>query len=346
MRQNGGFALLVVVGAIVAPRIAVAGDGDAKSERFETIAEGAVRIERDALAGLVWSLTASCDQGDALAQRQCRAIKVARAGRFGSKRFLVHGDAAAFTVGAFDAKKSSAPVAVSGCIACVEPVAVGEHAFYIVAKKAPPTFDGAVARAALLHESARTFKDDAASVQWRTSVVPRLITELVVEIPENAAWKKDGKDGLAVEIVGFRVFDPCDGEIVVASPKSERAGVDKAACGESVAEGEATGGAGVAAKKPSRAKDTTPDELSAAQIKATMQPVRDAANACFEQLGVAGDAKLHVTVGASGAVIAVDIKGDLAGTPTAACIDQAVKAVTFPRTRKARQSFNYPIILR
>ena len=107
MRKSGGFALLVCAAWLGVPQIAAA--QDAKAEKFETIAEGAVRVDRAGLAGLVWSLTAPCDQGDELAQRQCRAVRAARVAKFGGKRFLVRGDAAAFTVGAFDSKKSSAP---------------------------------------------------------------------------------------------------------------------------------------------------------------------------------------------------------------------------------------------
>jgi hypothetical protein len=343
MRKSGGFVLLVCVALAAVPQIAAA--QDAKTEKFEAIAEGAVRVDRGGLAGLVWSLTAPCDQGDELAQRQCRAVRAARVARFGGKRFLVRGDASAFTVGAFDSKKSSAPLAVSGCIACVEPIEAGGHAFYIVSKKAAPSFQGNIAKAAPVHETARTFKSDEDHAQWRTTVVPRLATEFVVELPADpsqAAWKRDGKEGLAVEIVGFRVFDPCDGGIICASPKSERAKVDRVACGENVVEGEADDGA----KKPTKVKDNTPDELTAHQIKAAMAPVRDAAAACFEKYNVAGDAKLKVTVAADGAVVSVETKGDFAGTPTGSCVEAAVKAVVFPKTKKARQSFNYPIVLR
>jgi hypothetical protein len=270
-------------------------------------------------------------------------VRAARVAKFGGKRFLVRGDAAAFSVGAFDAKKSSAPLAVSGCIACVEPIAVGNHAFYVVSKKAAPTFDGNVAKGAAVHETARTFKSDEDHATWRTTVVPRLATEFVVELPADvasAAWKRDGKEGLAVDIVGFRVFDPCDGGIICASPKSERAKIDRAACGENVVEGEAEGGTAKVAK------DTTPDELTASQIKAAMAPVRAAAEACFEKYQVAGDAKLKVTVAADGAVVGVETKGDFAGTPTGTCVEDAAKTVVFPKTKKARQSFHYPIVLR
>lgn len=334
----GGMALALVVAAALPVRAHAETDN---KESFEATADGAMRIDREALAGLLWSLTATCSDGDALAQRQCKAIRSARLRKVASRRFVVPGDASAFAAGAFDAKKLSLAVSLSGCIACVEPITVGGRAMYVVSKKEAPTFQGAVAKAALIHETTRPFKTEEAAVEWRTKVVPRLRTEFVVQIAgETALWKRGEKEGIAVDIVGFRVYDPCDGVIVSASPKSQKAAVDRAACGESVADAEA------GADRPKKVVDTTPDELTAAQIKQRMSAVRAAADACFQQYGVAGDAKLHVTVAADGSVVAVDQSGDFKDTPTGDCIEAAVKAVEFPRTKKSRQSFKYPIVLR
>jgi hypothetical protein len=61
---------------------------------------------------------------------------------------------------------------------------------------------------------------------------------------------------------------------------------------------------------------------------------------------VPGSAKLKVTV-SGGEVIALEWKeGDLADTPTGTCIEKAARAVVFPKTKKNRQSFTYPIVLR
>lgn len=324
--------------------------GKAAKPTFEALSKSATRVDRGGIAGLLWAVSASCDgAGDALDVRQCRAIKAARADRLADQTFIVPGDAGAFVVGAFDVKKKSIPLTLSGCVACVEPIEVAGKQLYVVANKAAPTFAGAVAKAAVIHETTRTFSDEEQALDWRAKVVPRLQTEFVVRLVERGAvWQRDGKDGVAVEILGFRVFDPCDGGIVCASPASGKAAVDRAACGEAVVEGEAGDGDGDGeAPPPKPAKEAAlPDELSAAQVKEGMKPVREAAAACFATYGVPGSAKLKVTV-SGGEVIALEWKeGDLADTPTGACIEKAARAVVFPKTKKNRQSFTYPIVLR
>lgn len=334
MRLTGG----IVLGALLVAGAARA--DEAGKETFEAQATGATRLDREGLTGLVWAVTATCDGGDELAERQCRAVQAARRRAVAGKRFVVAADAAALTVGAFDGKTQSVPLTLSGCVACVEPIAVDGKPYYVVSKKAAPTFTGAVAKAATIHETDRTFANEEAATAWRTGVVPRLRTELVVDVAaDGGVWTRDGKHGLAVDVVAYRVYDPCEGEVVAAHPRSEKAAVDRAACGDAVVEGDAA---------PAKAApvEAIPDALSADQIKAAMQPVRGAAEQCFAKYGVAGDAKLKVTVAADGSVVAVEVKGDFAGTPTGACIEQAAKAVAFPRTKKSRQSFSYPVVLR
>lgn len=347
MRHIGGFAVLLTLAfCLGATARAEETEEDEEEEAdsgktFDDVSKGATRLDRDGIGGVLWSLNASCDSGDELEQRQCKAIKAARARRVAGRSFIVPGDANAFIVGAWDAKKKALPLVLSGCVACAEPISIGGKPLYVVSNKAAPTFKGAVAAAAAIHETTRPFKSEEEAARWRTDVVPRLKTEFVVTIAgENAKWKRENKEGIAVAIVGFRVYDPCDGKIVCASPKSSKAAVDKVACGDAVVEGESE------EKKPVKPKEKIPEELTAAQIKVSMKPVKDAADQCFADYGVAGDAKLHVTVAADGSVVSVEVKGDFAGTPTGTCLENAVKATTFPKTQKSRQSFKYPIVLR
>lgn len=336
MRNVGLLAGLMVVSLGATAR---AGDGDS----FEKVAGSAVRLDRAALAGVLWSLTAKCDSGDDLAKRQCRAVKAALVHQAEGQTFLVDGDASAFSASAFDEKKKSAPIEVQGCIACVDPILIDGAPLYVIGDAAPVEFDGAVAKAGPVHASNRTFQSASAASDWKTKVAPRLRTEFVVQIGGSDAWTKGGKNGVSVKILGFRVFDPCDGGIVCASPKSSKAEIDHAACGDTVAEGGADGGD----KPPPPPKDAdVPEELSPDMIMAAMKPVRDAADACFDKFGVPGEGKVKVTVARDGTVAAVEEIGDFDGTPTGECIDAAVKAVQFPATQKAKQSFKYPLLLR
>ena len=305
---------------------------------FDDVAEGATRIDRDGLAGIIWSMTAPCNGGDDLNQRQCRAVRDARQRVDQGRTFIVSGDSSAFVVEAYDEKKKSAPLTVQGCIACIDPLVVDGKHYYVLSNMAPAEWKGSIAVAANIHTTSKTFKSGAdAAVNWRTEVVPRLKTDFVIKVPAGALFKDDGKLGLAVEILGFRVGDPCDGHIICASPKAKSITTDKSVCGgETVAEGE-----------PDEPKgDGVPEELTAKMIKAVMAPTGAAATACFDKYGVAGDAKLAITVAGSGEVMAIEQTGDFIDTPTGRCLEEAVKGLTFPQTKKTKQSFKYPYVLR
>ena len=61
--------------------------------------------------------------------------------------------------------------------------------------------------------------------------------------------------------------------------------------------------------------------------------------------GPPGKAKLKVTVLGDGSVAKYEQQGDFTDTPTGKCIDAAVGKLQFPRTKKPKQSFGYPIVL-
>lgn len=333
MRKLG----IVLVISLLGP-FGLVGTAAAQDKTFDSVAQGATRIDRDHLAGIIWAMTAPCSSGDDLNQRQCRAVRDARVRANAGQTFIVSGDASAFVVEAFDDKKKSAPLTVQGCIACVDPLIVDGKHYYVLSNMAPPEWKGSIAVAAPIHTTSKTFKSGAeAAVNWRTEVVPRLKTDFVIKIPSSGAlWKADGKLGLGVEVLGFRVGDPCDGHIICASPKAGKIATDKSTCGETVAEGE-----------PEEPKvEGPPDELTPKMIKTVMQPTGAAAQACFEKYGVAGDAKLAVTVAGSGEVLAIEQTGDFIDTPTGRCLEDAVKGLTFPKTKKTKQSFKYPYVLR
>lgn len=317
---------------------------DAKSvdaaPSYDALRAEATPLSRADLLGLGWSLTAACTDGDDLAQRQCRAVRDARAASVRSGVFVVEGDAAAVQIGEWSADTKSAPLVIRGCVACVEPA--GGH--YIVSSKAAPTWQGVVAYAATIDEVALPFKDEAAAKKWAAGRGRGLQTELVVRLASAAGgmWQADGKAGLAVDVLGFRVHDPCSGEVLRASGEAGKGPVDKAACRAAAAE---AASASADDKIPAVPKVALPDQLDAKDIKTAMQPVVEAASACFDTYGVAGAAKLQYTISGDGSVSAYQLTGDFVDTPTGECIDQAARAVTFPKVKKKQFAFTYPLVL-
>ena len=307
---------------------------------FDQAATGATRLARRDLAGWAWALTATCDQGDDLAQRQCRVIRDARAAQIKGQTFVVDAEPSAFFAGGWDPAKKSITLTVRGCVACA-PVDVAGKKVFIVTNKAAPTETGETLQAAVIHETAKVFTDDAAANAWEAKAIPRLKIELVFALPQgNPLWTRNGKDGIAVNVLAFRVVDPCDGGVVCSSGGAAGMDPDKKTCG-TVDEGQAD-----QADADAPPAEVVLDRLEPYMIKEALDPAVAAAQKCHETYGVDGQTKLKLTIAGDGSITAFEQVGDFTDTPTGECIAKAVKAITFPKSHKAKTSFTYPIVLR
>ncbi len=299
------------------------------SATFDAVAATAVRVRR--LEDVVWSLTASCDRGNDVHQRQCRLVRDHRAKVLEGMTLLVDGDSEALELGKWSPQKKSMQVVVTSCIRCAG-IELDGRTWYLIGSGATARFEGGKLRTAVLDDQTRTFVDEGAAVTWSKIVRTAHVQYLLKVLPAaKRRWLVAGKDGLAFEIVGYRVSAPCDGAVIVAKPPSAKALPDKERCSGSVIDGGAPDGV---------------DALTPDMIKATMKPVVDAANACFKKNGITGRAKLELVVAGDGSVAEYKQTGDLVGTPTAQCIDTAMRDVTFPRSKKPRQKIGFPIILK
>ncbi len=298
-------------------------------DTFEARAKDGVRIRR--LDDLVWALTAACDKGDDVQQRQCRQIRDRKLKALAGATLVLDGDADAFELGRWNAAKKSVSVTLSACVRCGG-VELEGRTWHLMGSGTPPRFEGGKLRAGTLHDNARAFSDEASATAWIKSLKSHGV-QLLVKVPDKRRFQVSGKDGLQLDIVGWRVINPCDGSIVIASPASGSVAPDKQACNADG--GGASSGAGGAGA----------DALTPAMVQDAMKPVVDAANACFERLGVAGKAKLDVTINGDGTVARFDQSGDFEGTPTGECISSAMRKVEFPRTKKPKTKIGYPIVL-
>jgi hypothetical protein len=212
--------------AAVCGVLAIGAGGAHADDTFEATAAAAVRV-RD-VGDLVWPVTAACDRGDVVAQRQCRLLRDRKASTLVGATLLVDGDPEAFTVGRWNPQRRSVPITLDACIAC-KGVAIDGVTWHVMGSGAPPRFEGGTLRARMLEDTARMFSDETAATAW-TKSLENLRVQYLVKVPERPRFRVDGKDGLALDIVGYRVYAPCDGGVVVASPPAKNLAPDKKAC--------------------------------------------------------------------------------------------------------------------
>jgi hypothetical protein len=298
-------------------------------DTFEGRTVDAPYIQR--LDDLVWPLVAPCVRGDDTQQRQCRLVRDARAKQLAGATVLVDAEPEAFAIGAWNPQRKSVTLVLQACIRCGG-IDVDGETYYVIGSGAPPRFEGGRARPTIVFDGARSFSDEAAADAWLHDIRKARV-QFLVKVPDRPRWQVQGRNGLTLELVGYRVFAPCDGQIVVAKPPASAVAPDNKACRATPA---ATAPPG----------DGSPvEELSEAMVQAAMKPVVDAAAVCHDQYGLGGKARLAITVAADGTVVKVDQTGDFVGTPTGECIDRAMHKVVFPASKQARTTLAYPIVL-
>jgi hypothetical protein len=129
---------------------------------FDGLATSAQRLTTADLQGAAWALTATCGDGDSPTQRLCKAVRDRRAATLRAGTYLVDAERGAFQVAPWDPDAQASLLELRGCVACVTPIG----GLYVVASKAPPTFNGDVATAASLHQGVRSFATQAAADRW------------------------------------------------------------------------------------------------------------------------------------------------------------------------------------
>ena len=316
-------ALLAAIAIVAATPIAAHAE-----DAFEVKATGAPIVND--LGELVWALTATCDRGTDTEQRQCRHVRDARAAALAGQTLSIDAEPDALHVGAWNPTKKSISLTLTACVSCGG-LQVDDKTLYVVAGNAPHVEAGRV-KATVLQEVSRPFSDEAAAKAW-LKTLRRLRVQLLLKVPEKVKWKIDGKEGVLLDVVGYRVITPCDGGVVFSDPPTLPLDPDKARCRAATAEvADISTGSG-------------PDSLSQSMVQTAMKPVVDAADACFEHYGVAGTLKLMITIASDGTVIDTQQVGEFQDTPTGKCVERAMAKVSFPRTKKGRTVIGYPIVL-
>lgn len=299
------------------------------ADSFETAAQGAVAVAHP--EDLVWAVTAPCDQGDDVQQRQCRITRDRKAKQLVGATLLIDGDADALAIGAWSAAKKSVAVTLSACIRC-RPIDVDGKPWFVTGSGAPRSDGANKLKAAVLYDNARQFVDEAAATAW-TKAMARARFQLLVRVPtENRRrFAVAGKDGLALDVLAWRVINPCDGSIVLASLPAKAVEPDRRLCAEA-------GGVVIPA-------DATLEALTPAMVSEAMRPVVSAARACSARLKLTGKTKLEITILADGSIEKFEQRGDFDGTPLATCIADAMTRISFPKTKKPKTKIGFPVSL-
>jgi hypothetical protein len=322
--------------ALVGSVVVVAGlAGHVRADdTFESKAAGAQRLKH--IDDLVWALTATCDRGDDTQNRQCKKLRDGRVAELANATLIVEADHEAFKVSAWNPQTRSVPLALDSCIRC-NGIEVDGKTWFVVGTKdgsPAPTWKGAKLVTGSLHANARPFGDEASAKVWAKTASQSAV-QLLVHVGPKARQTIDGKNVLALDVLGYRVFSRCDGGIVCASPKSQAVELetrDKTACG-TIASG-ATAAAG-----------DVLDALTPKLISQTLRPIDADARACGVRHGVHGAGKVRLTVAADGSVVSAESSGVFANTKAGECIEALVKQVTFAKTKKEKTVFSYPIKL-
>ncbi len=332
------------LGMVSAAALVLSMGGAAWAQSFDGVAQKARPVDGDrALGALFWSHEVTCGKaGGELEKRQCEAVRDARKASIAGATYLADAEPGSVSVGAYDAKAKSLSLTVRACLACATPVDAGTKPLVIIG--GTPTPDKGKIVAAPLTTAHVKVATPAAAKRFTSEVAPRLRTEILFQLGDKPArWKAGGASGYQVTIAGYRVVDPCTGNVYAASPKSGTVAPDKRTCGDQPAQ-EAKVDDKKKAAEP--AEPQLPRRLSSDQIRDALQPARNAARKCYEAFGIAGTARFKITISSDGSVIGLRQSGDFTDTPTGACVAKAVKATVFPKSRKPQTSIDYPFILR
>lgn len=218
--------LAVAAIALAVPPAARADDSfDAQARRATEV------VGPEGLGALFWSQLAECREDDDLARRQCEGVREARRARVAAATFLYTADGAIETE-PFNQKAMSIDVEVRACAAC-SGVELARERRVIVGRGDLKVVGGRV-RAASLHKATKTFKTRADGLEWAARVAPRLRADFLVRIPGKLEpWSEGAAVGYRIEVLGFRVVDPCRGEVLWSSPPAGKLPAEPDACAPS-----------------------------------------------------------------------------------------------------------------
>lgn len=343
MRNRGAIPVLILLA--LAPGLARAAAEASTADSFEARARGAIRApDLDTLlAPFVESCGAEMRELD---RARCRSTTAFLRQHLPEQTFVVTStDPAAVEVSAYDGAVKGYHLVLAGCIACSDPIPIGpQHQPRFVTLNAPEKGATSVAAGVTVSKSTVAFDDFEAAKKWAETERPFLKAEFLFQPQASGADYTVGMaPGIALKLVGARVYNRCNGEILVSKPPSTGF-ADRPAPGKMDAA--CTAGAKAALAEEAPHDDVRPEQLSKASINQVMESLRPRLYGCFEKFHVPGALVLNYVVGGNGTVQSVQVGSTFAGTPTGACALEIAKEAKFPVFKRERQQFNYLFFLR
>ena len=173
---------------------------------------------------------------------------------------------------------------------------------------------------------------------FKTEVLPHLRLDLLFR-PVAGVTKVGRRFKYGVftfQPAGHRVYQKCSGQVLGSVPPMQgKYQVDKndLTCPQNQ-------------PKVVVAKPKLPTTMDQGKVKKLMDLVNSDLGACYEMFGKAGDVPVDVVVASSGKVKVAKVAGDLAGTPTAVCVERMIKALVFPKFIGRDARLQWPFTLK
>jgi hypothetical protein len=342
--QGGGAPATAPAKASPAPSAAPA---DAAGASFETLGTGAVRT-RD-IGTLLSAIVERCENEKRDIDRaRCQATTAYLRRTLPQRTFAFTTDEpGVVAVSDYDAGVKGYHVALAGCVACSKPVTIGktkEPRF--VTLKVPEKGADSLTKAVSLSRNTFGFESLADAKRWLDAERPFLRAEFLFQ-PQivGDVWTFGADRGVALKLVGARVYNRCTGDVLLSKPPSTTM-ADRPGPGHEDPTCAAARKQALSEAAPPPPSDDLPVQLSKTLIADAMAKIRPQVFACYQQFKSPGTLELIYVVASNGTVQSVAVGPAFAGTPTGLCVLQVAKDAHFPAFKLDQQKFTYPFFLR
>jgi hypothetical protein len=216
----------------------------------------------------------------------------------------------------------------------------------LVTLKVPDKDADSLMKAVSISRNTFGFDSLADAKRWLDAERPFLRAEFLFQ-PQTVGevWKFGASRGVALKLVGARVYNRCTGDVLVSRPPST-ATAERPGPGHEDPTCAAKTPTATEAATPPPAGDDLPLQLTKTLIADSMAKIRPQIFACYQQHKSPGTLELIYVVASNGTVQSVAVGPAFAGTPTGLCVLQAAKDARFPSFKLDQQKFTYPFFLR